>query len=84
MPDRVVGDQEAVVRLLVALHRDRQRQIFLCVIRNELVRGVVLVGGDEKTAAEAGTGLADGAAERVVVRTTPTRRVEDSRAFDRF
>ena len=84
MPDRVVGDQEAVVRLLVALHRDRQRQIFLCVIRDELVRGVVLVGGDEKTAAEARTGLADGAAERVFVAATPARRIKACGAFDRF
>ena len=30
-----------------------------------LVRGIVLVGGDEKTAAEAGTGFTDRAAEGV-------------------
>ena len=49
--------------------------------RDELVRGVVLVGGDEETAAEAGVGFADRAAERVFVSTTPARRGE---AFDRF
>ena len=48
---------------------------------DELVRGVVLVGGDEESAAEAGTGFADGAAERVFVGTTPTRRIETRRAF---
>ena len=32
---------------------------------DELVRRVVLVGGDEKTAAEAGTGFTDRAAEGV-------------------
>ena len=33
---------------------------------DELVRGVVLVGGDQQSAAEAGTGFADRAAECVV------------------
>ena len=32
---------------------------------DELVRGVVLVGGNQQSTAEAGAGLADGAAERV-------------------
>ena len=48
---------------------------------DELVRGVVLVGGDQQSAAEAGAGFADGAAERIFVRTTPTRRIETRRAF---
>ena len=52
--------------------------------RNELIRGVVLVGGDEECAAEAGTGFADGATECVFVGTTPTRGVEAGGAFDRF
>ena len=51
---------------------------------DELVRRVVLVRSDEECAAEAGTGLADGATERVFVGTTPTRGVETRRAFDRF
>ena len=51
---------------------------------DELVRGVVLVGGNQQSAAEAGTGLADGATERVFVGTTPARGVETRRAFDRF
>ena len=46
-----------------------------------LVRGIVLVGGDQQSAAEAGTGFADRAAEGVVVRTAPTRRIETRRAF---
>ena len=40
--------------------------------RDELVRRVVLVGGNQQSAAEAGAGFADGAAERVFVGTTPT------------
>mgnify|MGYP003289328211 CR=1 FL=1 len=48
---------------------------------DELVRRVVLVGGDEECAAEAGAGFADCAAECVFVGTIPTRGVE---AFDRF
>ena len=48
---------------------------------DELVRGVVLVGGDEECAAEAGAGLADRAAEGVFVGTTPARRIETRRAF---
>ena len=48
---------------------------------NELVRRVILVGGNQQSAAEAGAGFADGAAERVVVRTAPTRRIEARRAF---
>ena len=48
---------------------------------DELVRGVVLVGGNQQSAAEAGAGFADGAAERVFVGTTPTRRIETRRAF---
>ena len=43
-------------------------RLFDCVgaSGDELVRGVVLVGGDEETAAEAGTGFTDRAAEGVV------------------
>ena len=48
---------------------------------DELVRGVVLVGGNQQSAAEAGAGLADGATECVFVETTPTRGVETRRAF---
>ena len=33
MPDRVVDDQESVMRLLVALRRDRQRRILFRIIR---------------------------------------------------
>ena len=51
---------------------------------DELIRGVVLVGGDEKSATEAGTGFADRAAERVFIRTTPARRGYARGAFDRF
>ena len=46
-----------------------------------LVRGIVLVGGNQQSTTEAGAGLADGAAEGVVVRTAPTRRIETRRAF---
>ena len=48
---------------------------------DELVRRVVLVGGDQQSAAEAGVGLTDGATECVFVGTTPTRGVETRRAF---
>ena len=48
---------------------------------DELVRRVVLVGGDEECAAEAGTGFADCAAEGIFIRTTPARRGETRRAF---
>ena len=51
---------------------------------DELVRDVVLVGGDEETAAEAGTGFADCAAEGIFIRTTPARRIKACGAFDRF
>ena len=51
---------------------------------DELVRRVVLVGGDEECAAEAGAGLADGATEGVFVGTRPARRGEAFEAFDRF
>ena len=51
---------------------------------DELVRRVVLVGGDEECAAEAGAGLADGATEGVFVGTRPVRRGEAFEAFDRF
>ena len=51
---------------------------------DELVRGVVLVGGDEECAAEAGAGFADGAAERVLVAAAPARRGETRGAFYRF
>ena len=46
-----------------------------------MVRGVVLVGGDEKTAAEAGTDFADRAAEGIFIRTTPARRGKTCGAF---
>ena len=48
---------------------------------DKLVRGVVLVGGDEQSAAEAGTGFADRTAKRVFIRARPTRRIETSRTF---
>ena len=48
---------------------------------DELVRRVVLVGGDEECAAEAGTGFADDAAEGIFIRTTPARRGESRGAF---
>ena len=51
---------------------------------DELVRRVVLVGGDEECAAEAGAGFADRAAERIFIRTRPARRGESRGAFDRF
>ena len=41
----------------------------------------LLVRGDEETAAEAGTGFADRAAERVFIRTTPARRIKACGAF---
>ena len=48
---------------------------------DELVCRVVLVEGDQQSAAEAGTGLADHAAEGIFIRTTPARRGETRRAF---
>ena len=48
---------------------------------DELVRRVVLVGGDEECAAEAGAGLADDAAEGIFIRTTPARRIKACGAF---
>ena len=48
---------------------------------DELVRGVVLVGGNQQSAAEAGAGLADHAAEGIFIRTTPARRGESRGAF---
>ena len=48
---------------------------------DELVRSVVLVGGNQQSAAEAGTGLADGATECVFVGTTPARGSDTCRAF---
>ena len=71
------GTEDAIVRLF---------RLFDCVGArgDELVRGVVLVRGDEECAAEAGTGLADGAAEGVFIRTRPARRGESRGAFDRF
>ena len=48
---------------------------------DELVRGVVLVGGDQQSAAEARAGFADGAADRVFVGTTPARRIKACGAF---
>ena len=41
---------------------------------DELVRSVVLVGGNQQSAAEAGAGLADGAADGVFVGAAPARR----------
>ena len=52
--------------------------------RDELVRGVVLVGGNQQSAVEAGAGLADGAPERVVVVAAPTRRGEARGASTTF
>ena len=46
-----------------------------------LVRRVVLVGGDEECAAEAGAGFADGATEGVFVAAAPARRGEACGAF---
>ena len=46
-----------------------------------LVRGIVLVGGNQQSATEARAGFADGAAERVFVGTAPARGVETRRAF---
>ena len=46
-----------------------------------LVRGIVLVGGNQQSAAEVRAGFADGAAERVFVGTRPARRIETRRAF---
>ena len=62
------------------------RGLFDCVGTggDELVRDVVLVGGDEETAAKAGTGFGDDAAERVLVAATPARRIKACGAFDRF
>ena len=51
---------------------------------DELVRRVVLVGGDEECAAEARAGFADRAAEGIFVGTRPARRGEAFKAFDRF
>ena len=51
---------------------------------DELVRDVVLVGGDEETAAKAGVGFADCAADGIFVGTTPARRIKACGAFDRF
>ena len=59
----------------------RLRRLGIGASGDELVRGVVLVGGDQQSAAEAGAGFADGATERVFVGTTPTRRIETRRAF---
>ena len=58
-------------------------RLFDCVgtSGDELIGPVVLVGGDQQSAAEARAGFADGAAERVFVGTTPTRRIETRRAF---
>ena len=48
---------------------------------DELVRSVVLVGGDQQSAAEAGADFGDGAAEGVFVGTTPARRIKACGAF---
>ena len=49
-----------------------------------LVRGIVLVGGNQQSAAEVRAGFADGAAERVLVAAAPARRGATRGAFDRF
>ena len=49
------------------------RGLIIGMSRDELVRGVVLVGGDEECAAEARAGLADGAADGVFVGAAPAR-----------
>ena len=46
-----------------------------------MVRGVVLVGGNQQSAVETRAGFADGAAERIFIRTRPARRGEARRAF---
>ena len=48
---------------------------------DELVRRVVLVGGDEECAAETRAGFGDGATKRVFVGTTPARRIKACGAF---
>ena len=48
---------------------------------DELVCRVVLVGGNQQSAAEAGTGFADCAAEGIFIQTTPAPRGEARRAF---
>ena len=48
---------------------------------DELVRGVVLVGGNQQSAAEAKAGFGDGATKRVVVAATPARRSKARGAF---
>ena len=57
--------------------------MFDCIgtCRCKLVRGVVFVGRNQQSAAEAGAGLADRAAERVLVAAAPARRREARRAF---
>ena len=61
--------------------RNELRGLRIGMSRDELVRGVVLVGSNEECAAEAGAGLADGAADGVFVGAAPARRVETRRAF---
>ena len=60
--------------------------MFDCVLAgcDELVRGVVLVGGNQQSAAEARAGFGDGAAERVFVAAAPARRGETGRASTTF
>ena len=48
---------------------------------DELVRGVVFVGRNQQSAVETRAGFADGAAERIFIRTRPARRGEARRAF---
>ena len=57
------------------------RRVAIGASGDELVGGVVLVGGNQQSAAEARAGFADRAAEGVFVGTTPTRRIETRRAF---
>ena len=62
-------------------------QIFVQRVRaacDELVRCVVLVGGNQQSTVKAGAGFGDGAAERVFVAVVPTRRGVARRAFAHF
>ena len=80
-------DERVHVIILSKVDAMRGAEIFVQHVSargDELVRRVVLVGGDEDCAAEAGAGLADGATEGVFVATRPARRGEARRAFDRF
>ena len=78
-----VGDcQVPLVERIIAQERLFEKSaVRVLAGGDELVRGVVLVGGNQQSAAEAGAGFADGATKRVFVAAAPTRRVEARRAF---